>query len=111
MRRASAPESETRGQRALLIERHLFEPRFPVSELRSGLLESNTVSSDKIFVLDTSVILHDFNAFNSFDEHDVVIPITVLEELDSFKKGNNVINLQARSFMRELDRLSESADI
>jgi PhoH-like ATPase len=69
------------------------------------------VSKNKIFVLDTSVILHDFNAFNSFAEHDVVIPITVLEELDSFKKGNNVINLQARSFMRELDRLSENADI
>ena len=69
------------------------------------------MSSHKIFVLDTSVILHDFNAFNSFAEHDVVIPITVLEELDNFKKGNNVINLQARSFMRELDRLSESADI
>ena len=66
------------------------------------------MSSNKIFVLDTSVILHDFNAFNSFAEHDVVIPITVLEELDSFKKGNNVINLQARSFMRELDRLSET---
>jgi len=69
------------------------------------------VNRNKIFVLDTSVILHDFNAFNSFAEHDVVIPITVLEELDHFKKGNNVINLQARSFMRELDRLSESSDI
>ena len=69
------------------------------------------MSHSKIFVLDTSVILHDFNAINCFDEHDVVIPITVLEELDHFKKGNNVINLQARSFMRELDRLSESSDI
>jgi PhoH-like ATPase len=69
------------------------------------------VSTSKIFVLDTSVILYDFNALNCFDEHDVVIPITVLEELDHFKKGNNVINLQARSFMRELDRLSAKTDI
>ncbi len=51
---------------------------------------------NKIFVLDTSVILYDANAINNFDEHDVAVPITVLEELDQFKKGNGVINLQAR---------------
>jgi PhoH-like ATPase len=60
----------------------------------------------KIFVLDTSVILHDFNALQNFQEHDVGIPITVLEELDSFKKGNSVLNLQAREFIRQLDKLS-----
>ena len=65
----------------------------------------------KIFVLDTSVILYDANAINNFDEHDVAVPITVLEELDQFKKGNGVINLQARGFIRELDHLSESVDV
>ena len=40
----------------------------------------------KIFVLDTSVIIYDHNAIKSFKEHDVVVPITVLEELDNFKK-------------------------
>jgi PhoH-like ATPase len=60
----------------------------------------------KIFVLDTSVILYDFNAIQNFQEHDVAIPITVLEELDQFKKGNSVLNLQAREFIRQLDRLS-----
>ena len=60
----------------------------------------------KIFVLDTSVILYDFNAIHNFKEHDVAIPITVLEELDSFKKGNSVLNLQAREFIRQLDKLS-----
>jgi PhoH-like ATPase len=69
------------------------------------------VPSPKIFVLDTSVILYDSQALGSFDEHDLAIPVTVLEELDRFKKGSNVINLQARSFLRELDRLSEDADI
>jgi hypothetical protein len=43
----------------------------------------------KIFVLDTSVILYDHNAINQFQEHDVAIPITVLEELDNFKKVTN----------------------
>jgi PhoH-like ATPase len=60
----------------------------------------------KIFVLDTSVILYDHNAINNFDEHDVGIPITVLEELDNFKKGNDTINFEAREFIRFLDRIS-----
>lgn len=60
----------------------------------------------KIFVLDTSVILHDHNAINNFHEHDVAIPITVLEELDQFKKGNDSLNFEAREFIRFLDKLS-----
>ena len=44
------------------------------------------VSATKIFVLDTSVILYDHNAIFCFEEHDVVLPISVLEELDEFKK-------------------------
>jgi PhoH-like ATPase len=63
-------------------------------------------SLPKVFVLDTSVILYDFNAILNFQEHDVALPITVLEELDQFKKGNSVLNLQAREFIRQLDRLS-----
>jgi PhoH-like ATPase len=61
----------------------------------------------KIFVLDTSVILHDHQAVTQFDEHDVAIPISVLEELDSFKKGNDTINFEARQFIRFIDKLSE----
>ena len=50
----------------------------------------------KIFVLDTNVVLHDSSCIYQFEEHDVVIPVTVLEELDSFKKGNESINFHAR---------------
>jgi PhoH-like ATPase len=60
----------------------------------------------KVFVLDTSVILYDANAILSFKEHDVAVPITVLEELDQFKKGDTVVNFQARDFIRQLDKLS-----
>src|SRR5210317_1837376 len=60
----------------------------------------------KIFVLDTSVILYNHNAINSFDDNDVVIPITVLEELDNFKKGNETKNFEAREFIRIMDKLS-----
>ena len=60
----------------------------------------------KIFILDTNVILHDSSCLYHFEEHDIIIPITVLEELDNFKKGSQIINFHARQFVRELDRLS-----
>ena len=60
----------------------------------------------KIFVLDTSVILYDNKCIKNFAEHDVAIPITVLEELDNFKKGNDTINFEAREFIRYIDKLS-----
>lgn len=63
-------------------------------------------SKKKIFVLDTNVLLHDHLCIYNFQEHNVVIPITVLEELDKLKKGNDQINYNAREFTRELDRIS-----
>src|SRR6056297_3988607 len=62
----------------------------------------------KIFVLDTSVLLYDSDAVRNFEKHDIAIPITVLEELDSFKKGNSVTNLHAREFIRYLDKISDA---
>ncbi len=63
--------------------------------------------SKKIFVLDTSVILYDHDAINNFHEHDVAIPIQVLEELDNFKSGNDTRNFEARSFIRLIDETSK----
>jgi len=60
----------------------------------------------KVFVLDTNVILHDHKSVYNFEDNDIVIPIIVLEELDHFKKGTDLINFQAREFMRELDKIS-----
>lgn len=64
-------------------------------------------TAKKIFVLDTSVILHDHTSIVNFEEHDIAIPITVLEELDTFKKGNEDKNFSARECIRLIDRLSE----
>lgn len=61
---------------------------------------------EKTFVLDTNVILHDSSCIRHFEEHDIAIPISVLEELDKFKKGNEVLNFHARDFLRTLDSLS-----
>jgi len=60
----------------------------------------------KLFVLDTNVILHDSGCIRNFEENDVAIPITVLEELDQFKRGNEDLNFQAREFLRRLDALT-----
>ena len=60
----------------------------------------------KLFVLDTNVILHDSGSIFHFDEHDIAVPITVLEELDKFKRGNEDINFHAREFLRQLDDLA-----
>ena len=59
-------------------------------------------------MLDTSVILHDHNVLDCFEENDIAIPITVLEELDNFKRGNDIKNYEAREFIRILDRLSNA---
>lgn len=66
-----------------------------------------TQKQKKIYVLDTSVLLYDYDAVKNFQNNDIAIPITVLEELDAFKKGNDVINLHAREFIRYLDRISD----
>lgn len=65
----------------------------------------------KIFVLDTSVILYDHHSIMNFAEHDVAIPITVLEELDDFKKGNDTKNYEAREFIRFLDKKAKNKSL
>jgi PhoH-like ATPase len=57
----------------------------------------------KTFVIDTNVILHDYKCIFNFEEHNIVIPIIVLEEIDTFKNGDNTINYHAREFTRILD--------
>jgi len=73
------------------------------------MTRGKTSKSKKIFVLDTSVILYAHDAIMNFAEHDVVIPITVLEELDQFKKGNDTKNFEAREFIRLLDQLAKTS--
>lgn len=65
----------------------------------------NKTSKSKIFILDTNVILHDHTCIYQFQDNDIILPITVLEELDKFKRGNDLINYQAREFVRVLDEI------
>jgi len=65
----------------------------------------------RAFVLDTNVILYDPGAIYVFDEHDVIIPMTVIEEIDRFKKDLNETGRNARQFSRYLDRLRENGSL
>ncbi len=67
-------------------------------------------STRKIYILDTNVMIHDPNALQQFDEHDVVLPIVVLEEMDHVKKGLDELARNVREASRQLDELSLNCD-
>ena len=60
----------------------------------------------KLFVLDTNVLMHDPMCLFLFEEHDVFLPMIVLEELDSHKKGMTEVARNARQTSRSLDALA-----
>src|SRR5690606_33889375 len=59
----------------------------------------------KLFVLDTNVLLHDPTSLFRFEEHDIYLPMTVLEELDAHKKGMTEVARNGRQVSRSLDAL------
>jgi PhoH-like ATPase len=67
--------------------------------------------SKKIYVLDTNVLLSDFNALFAFKSNDVVIPLKVLEEIDKHKKRQDGVGANARQVIRELDKLREKGSL
>jgi len=68
------------------------------------------VQDRKIYILDTNVLIHDPSALQRFDEHDVVLPIVVLEEMDKVKKGMDELARNVREASRMLDELSAQCD-
>ncbi|WP_421266605.1 PhoH family protein [Aeromonas veronii] len=63
----------------------------------------------KLFILDTNVLLHEPLAIYSFKEHDVLIPMTVLEELDNIKDRNKDVSRDARVAIRALEDVFRDA--
>ena len=70
-------------------------------------MPKSSKTKKRTFVLDTNVLIHDPNAIFNFEEHDVVIPIPVVEELDHLKNGNELRNVSARQASRNLRKLME----
>jgi len=68
-------------------------------------------TAPKAFVLDTNVLLHDPNAISHFAENDVIVPIYVLEEIDTFKKDLSELGRNARQVARQLDDLKDEGSL
>jgi PhoH-like ATPase len=75
------------------------------SEPRSTIQPAASTATRKHFVLDTNVLLHNPQSIFKFEEHEVVIPLTVIEELDKFKKNNDETGRNSRQVIRSLDKL------
>ncbi|NCJ05952.1 AAA family ATPase [Synechococcales cyanobacterium C] len=65
----------------------------------------------KVFVLDTNVLLHDPGALLQFEDNDVILPITIIEELDRFKKQAEETGRNARQVSRKLDELRQKGSL
>ena len=69
-----------------------------------------TKNQQTIYILDTNILLHEPFAFLSFKEHDVVVPMTVLEELDSIKDRRKDVSRDARVAIRALEDILRDAN-
>ena len=88
-----------------MLNEHGTDADFGVSpDARDASMRDGAVGR-KHFVLDTNVLLHNAQSIFKFAEHEVVIPLAVIEELDTFKKNNDETGRNARTVTRALDRL------
>ncbi len=83
------------------------------SQTRSRSRKARSSGPTKLFVLDTNVLLHDPTCLFRFEEHDIYLPMIVLEELDAHKKGMTEVARNGRQVSRSLDALAatQGADI
>ena len=65
----------------------------------------------KDYILDTNILLHDCQSIFSFDDNNIIIPMTVIEELDNFKKESNELGRNARHFSNTIDGLRERGSL
>lgn len=80
--------------------------------MRTRAVRSNSSHSvKKTYVLDTNVLLHDCQSIFSFDDNDVILPMTVLEELDNHKSRQDEVGANARKVCRLLDALRDQGSL
>ena len=87
------------SEAALIVE------KAPAPQKKTKLAKKHNGPS-KLFVLDTNVLMHDPMCLFQFEEHDIYLPMIVLEELDSHKKGMTEVARNARQTSRSLDALA-----
>lgn len=105
-----APQSRAKAPRAAAVK-----PSQPAIETPAAIDKKKIkhTGPSKLFVLDTNVLLHDPMCLFRFEEHDIFLPMIVLEELDGHKKGMTEVARNARQTSRTLDALAghQGADI
>src|SRR5687768_789172 len=88
-----------------------MSPRKPASPRASSVSTiTHLRTNPKLFVLDSNVLMHDPTCLFRFQEHDVYIPMAILEELDNNKKGMSEVARNARQASRYLDELVSGAE-
>ncbi len=106
---AEQPPQELTRLATHLTNQEVLPPKQSVPSKPTRLNNKNKnrlVSSKlKLFVLDTNVLMHDPSSLFRFEEHDVYLPMTTLEELDNHKKGMSEVARNARAVSRSLDGL------
>src|ERR671913_730789 len=80
-----------------------------LTETKRARVSARDRAQRRIFVLDTNVLMHDPTAIFRFEEHDIFIPMIVLEELDAGKKGLSEAARNVRQVSRFLDELMANA--
>ena len=86
-----------------------FEQRsLLVTEEQTREGETTTSSKERVFVLDTNVLMHDPTSLFRFQEHDVCLPVTVIEEIDNNKKGTSEVARNSRQAARFINQVISS---
>ncbi|NYT38443.1 PhoH family protein [Allopusillimonas soli] len=106
---STSPEPRSGKQGALLTPPPEPPPALRVVSPKPARKARLAVAKRKLFVLDTNVLLHDSNSLFKFEEHDIFLPMMVLEELDHQKKGMSEVARNARQVSRFLDGLIEGS--
>ncbi len=101
---STAPARAQAAEKARPAERRPVAPG-QASEVATSPKKPKRSGPSKLFVLDTNVLMHDPMCLFNFEEHDIFLPMIVLEELDSNKKGVTEVARNARQTSRTLDAL------
>ena len=109
---AKAAPLKTKAAKGPLAEKPAAESKKVAhTKLKSNARRAADKSGmTKLFVLDTNVLMHDPTSLFRFEEHDIFLPMTTLEELDSHKRGMSDVARNARQVSRTLDQLVEDID-
>jgi len=101
----SAPAEKTTSRRRNSTDARTAEP-VAAAPVRAEPRKARTRGPAKLFVVDTNVLMHDPMCLFRFEEHDIFLPMIVLEELDGHKKGMTEVARNARQASRTLDALA-----